>query len=116
MPAITSLPIQCSGCPIIQTLNEIGSEWHLVVFHDLRDGELRFNELQRSTTANARTLSRVLGDLTERGFVYRRVDVATDSPGPIATYYGLTDKGRSLSSVFNEIEGWADEWLSREES
>ena len=70
-------------------------------------GEKRFNELKRSTGANARTLSRVLDDLAESGFVERR----TEEAAPVATYYSLTDRGASLCPVFDEVEAWADEWL-----
>jgi DNA-binding HxlR family transcriptional regulator len=96
-----------SVCPVVDSIEQIGSQWRLVVLHDLQDGEKRFNELKRSTEANARTLSRVLDDLQETGFVTRRLE----EDAPVATYYSLTDKGRSLCPVFDEIETWADEWL-----
>lgn len=95
------------ACSIIDSIQQIGSQWRLIVLHDLQDGEKRFNELKRSTGANARTLSRVLDDLGEMGFVDRRVE----EESPVATYYSLTAKGGSLCPVFDEIEAWADEWL-----
>ena len=94
-------------CAVIDSLEQIGSQWRLVVLHDLQEGEKRFNELKRSTDANARTLSRVLDDLQELGFVDRRLE----EDAPVATYYSLTDKGVSLCPVFDEIECWAEEWL-----
>ncbi|KAB1190022.1 winged helix DNA-binding protein [Haloferax sp. MBLA0076] len=94
-------------CPIIDSLKQIGSQWRLIVLHDLQDGEKRFNELKRSTGASSRTLSRVLDDLQETGFVNRRLE----EDAPVATYYSLTDKGVSLCPVFTEIEEWANEWL-----
>ncbi|WP_327053603.1 winged helix-turn-helix transcriptional regulator [Halomicrococcus gelatinilyticus] len=94
-------------CPVVESFEQIGSQWRLVVLHDLKDGEKRFNELKRSTGASSRTLSRVLDDLQEMGFVARR----TEEDAPIATYYNLTAKGLSLCPVFEEIEEWADEWL-----
>ncbi|WP_122089353.1 winged helix-turn-helix transcriptional regulator [Halalkalicoccus subterraneus] len=94
-------------CAVVDSLGQIGSQWRLVVLHDLQGGEKRFNELKRSTDANARTLSRVLDDLRELGFVERRLE----EDAPVATYYSLTEKGRSLCPVFDEIECWAEEWL-----
>ena len=94
-------------CSVIDSLEQIGSQWRLVVLHDLQDGEKRFNELKRSTDASSRTLSRVLDDLQELGFVNRRLE----EDAPVATFYSLTPKGRSLCPVFDEIEAWADEWL-----
>ena len=96
------------ACPVVESLEQIGSQWRLVVLHDLHDGEKRFNELKRSTDASSRTLSRVLDDLREMGFVTRRLE----EDAPVATYYDLTEKGGSLCPVFKEIEAWADEWLN----
>ncbi len=96
-----------SACSVIDSIEQIGSTWRLIVLHDLQDGEKRFNELKRSTDASSRTLSRVLDDLQETGFVTRRLE----EDAPVATYYSLTEKGRSLCPVFDEIEEWADEWL-----
>ncbi|QKG94047.1 transcriptional regulator [Halorubrum sp. SS7] len=95
-------------CPVIDSIEQIGSQWRLVVLHELLNGEARFNELKRETDANARTLSRVLDDLQETGFVDRRLE----EDSPVATYYSLTDKGESLAPVFEEIDSWAHEWLA----
>lgn len=96
-----------SACPVIEAVNEIGSEWRLTILHDLTNtDEKRFNELKRSTNASSRTLSRVLDDLEEAGLVNRRVEQK-----PIATYYSLTEQGKSLCPVFNELEHWANNWL-----
>jgi len=97
-----------SPCPVVDSLEQIGSKWRLVVLHELQDGEIRFNELKRETDANSRTLSRVLDDLQEMGFVDRRLE----EESPVATYYSLTPKGSSLCPVFDEIEDWADSWLA----
>ncbi|MFO7925175.1 MAG: winged helix-turn-helix transcriptional regulator [Halobacteriota archaeon] len=96
-----------SACPVVESMEQIGSKWRLLVLHDLQDGEKRFNEIKRSTSANSRTLSRVLDDLGETGFVERRLE----EDAPVATYYSLTPKGRSLCPVFDEIEAWANSWL-----
>ena len=95
------------ACTVIDSLEQIGSQWRLIVLHDLQDGEKRFNELKRSTGASSRTLSRVLDALQETGFVNRRLE----EDAPVATFYSLTEKGQSLEPVFEEIERWADEWL-----
>lgn len=97
---------QAELCSVVEAVEEIGSEWRLIVLSDLLGGEKRFNELKRSTDANSRTLSRVLDDLEDGGLVDRRVE-----DRPIATYYSLTEAGRHLCPVFQELEAWADEWL-----
>lgn len=111
-PRQAAEPCEDPVCPVIDSIEQIGSQWRLVVLHDLQEGEKRFNELKRSTGANARTLSRVLDDLRETGFVTRRLE----EDAPVATFYSLTDKGRSLCPVFDEIESWAAQWLDQSEA
>ena len=94
------------ACPVVEAVEEIGSQWRLLVLHDLQEGEKRFNELKRSTGANSRTLSRVLDDLGEAALVDRRVE-----DRPIATYYSLTEKGEALCPVLTDLEAWAQEWV-----
>lgn len=98
-------------CPVVDAVEQIGSQWRLVVLHDLTEGEKRFNELKRSTGASSRTLSRVVDDLQEMGFVDRRLE----EDAPVATYYSLTEKGESLCPVFDAIGDWAREWVAKEE-
>lgn len=96
-----------ADCPVVKTLEEIGSRWRLTVIHVLREGELRFNELKRATGANSQTLSRVLDDLEDTGYVERRVDGAS----PVAVYYSLTPKGAELHAAFDEIHEWGQKWM-----
>jgi DNA-binding HxlR family transcriptional regulator len=96
------------ACPVVESLEQIGSQWRLIILHELQNGERRFNELKRATDASSRTLSRVLDDLQETGFVERRIE----EDAPVATYYRLTDRGESLQPVFEEITSWAEEWLA----
>ena len=111
MPAATNgqsdEPSSDSACSVIDAIQQIGSEWRLVVLHDLQEEEeKRFNEIKRSTGANSRTLSRVLETLQEAGLIARRLEEAS----PIVAHYRLTPKGRSLCWVSDEIEVWADGW------
>lgn len=96
-----------SDCPVIKTLEQIGSRWRMTVIHVLREGDLRFNELKRATDANSQTLSRVLDDLEEKGYVQRRVE----EESPVAVYYSLTQKGTELLSAFDEILEWGERWI-----
>lgn len=95
------------ACAVVESIEQVGSQWRLVVLYDLQGGEKRFNELKRSVGASSRTLSRVLDDLQDAALVRRRVE----EDAPIATYYRLTAKGEALCPVFDAIETWADDWL-----
>ena len=94
-------------CPVVEAIDQIGSEWRMIVLHDLHEEEKRFNELKRSTGASSRTLSRVLDDLEDMDLVNRRVE-----DRPVATYYSVTDKGRALCPIWDELERWSEEWLT----
>ena len=108
MSSATDLRTKYEQCPVIKTLEEIGSRWRLTVIHVLREGDLRFNELKRATQANSQTLSRVLEDLQETGYVERRVEAES----PIAVYYSLTPKGQALLPAFDDIETWGEQWMN----
>jgi DNA-binding HxlR family transcriptional regulator len=97
------------ACSVVEAVELIGSQWRLIVLHDLQDGEeKRFNELKRSTGASSRTLSRILDDLEDAGLINRRVE-----DRPIATYYSLTERGSGLCPVFDELEQWAADSLEQ---
>ena len=103
----TSVEEQNPGiCSVVEAVEQIGSQWRLIILHDLQDGEKRFNELKRSTDASSRTLSRVLDDLEEAELIDRRVE-----DRPIGTYYSLTEKGAALCPVFDHLEEWAETFL-----
>ena len=71
MSSQQSLEEKYANCPVIKTLEEVGSRWRMTVIHVLREGDLRFNELKRATDANSQTLSRVLDELEEKEYVER---------------------------------------------
>jgi DNA-binding HxlR family transcriptional regulator len=94
-------------CNVVGAVEEVGAKWKLVVLNDLRAGEKRFNELKRSTGASSYTLSRVLDDLEETGFIENRKELES----PVASYYTLTEKGNDLYPVFDALDDWGATWL-----
>lgn len=92
---------------IREVASAIGSEWDLLVLYGLQEGELRFSELKERLDANPSTLSRVLERLEDTEMVVRRIE-----DRPIATYYRLSERGRALSLTFDDLEKWADEYVS----
>ncbi|MFC7131985.1 MULTISPECIES: winged helix-turn-helix transcriptional regulator [Salinibaculum] len=95
------------ACPVIHAIDEIGTRWRLNVLHALQSEEKRFNELKRATGARSKTLSDALDALVEADLVERRREVAS----PVAVYYSLTEKGRALWPVLDELGDWAGEWV-----
>jgi DNA-binding HxlR family transcriptional regulator len=97
-------------CPVARAFEITGSKWRLTVLRCLHLwGEQRFSELQETSTADSKTLSRVLGDLEEQDLISRRLE-----DQPIATYYALTERGDALAGVLEEFEEWAFEWAAAE--
>lgn len=99
--------LNSSACPVVESINAFGTQWRLTVFIALEEGEMRFNELKRSTGATSRTLSKSLDVLQENDLVTRR----SEKEDPIAVYYKLTQRGEELSQVFDELEAWSRKWM-----
>jgi DNA-binding HxlR family transcriptional regulator len=51
------------------------------------------------------------GEAVQRAEAVDYVDRRLEEESPVATYYSLTEKGRSLCPVFEAIDDWAAEWL-----
>ncbi|MCD9437182.1 winged helix-turn-helix transcriptional regulator, partial [Klebsiella pneumoniae] len=59
---------------------------------------------------SGRVLSERLKELEAAGIVKREVFAET----PVRIEYSLTDMGRSLAPVFEEIAKWSSEWITLE--
>ncbi len=100
-------PQTIEACPVVQTLDAVGTPWRLQIMYALRDEELRFNELKRTTGGRSKTVSDALDVLDDHDLVTRR----TEEAAPIAVYYGLTQKGETLLAQFDDVSEWAVEWM-----
>jgi len=95
------------ACPVVQAVETVGTPWRLQILYALRESELRFNELKRATGGRSKTVSDALDVLTDEGLIARR----TEEAAPIAVYYQLTEKGKTLLSQLDEVSEWAVEWM-----
>lgn len=87
---------------IDDALYAIGGKWKLKIIIALKEGNKRFNELQRALNISARMLSRELKDLELNGFVERKVYTET----PIVIEYELTEYSNSLSEILEALSSW----------
>jgi DNA-binding HxlR family transcriptional regulator len=95
-------------CPVCATAELIGGKWTLLVIRDLADGRSRFCELERSLEGiSPRTLSLRLRALEEHGIVERH----TYPEVPPRVEYALTDKGRALLPLIEDMRRFGREWL-----
>jgi DNA-binding HxlR family transcriptional regulator len=95
------------ACPVVQAVETVGTPWRLQILYALRESELRFNELKRATGGRSKTVSDALDVLTDEGLIARR----TEEAAPIAVYYQLTEKGKTLLSRLDDVSQWAVEWM-----
>ena len=89
---------------IEDTLYVIGGKWKLKVIIALtEEGNMRFNELQRTITGiSARVLSNELKELEMNGFIKRKVYTST----PVVIEYELTGYSDTLQNVLHAMIDW----------
>ena len=97
-----------SDCPVCRTADIVCGKWTLLVIRDLADGRSRFCELERSLEGiSPRTLSLRLRALEEEGILRRQ----TYPEVPPRVEYELTEKGRGLLPVIDEMRRYGHQWL-----
>jgi DNA-binding HxlR family transcriptional regulator len=98
-----------ANCPVCRTAEIVCSKWTMLVIRDLAEGRSRFCELERSLEGiSPRTLSLRLRALEEEGIVERR----TFSEVPPRVEYALTDKGRALAPLIEDMRRYGSQWLN----
>jgi DNA-binding HxlR family transcriptional regulator len=95
-------------CPVCRTANVVCGKWTLLVIRDLAEGRSRFCELERSLHGiSPRTLSLRLRGLEEEGIVERQ----TYPEVPPRVEYALTEKGRALVPLIEDMRAYGLKWL-----
>jgi DNA-binding HxlR family transcriptional regulator len=97
-----------TNCPVCRTAEIISGKWTLLIIRDLADSSLRFCELERSLDGiSPRTLSLRLRALEEQGVLERR----TYPEVPPRVEYALTDKGKALVPLIEDMRMYGKRWL-----
>jgi DNA-binding HxlR family transcriptional regulator len=97
-----------NSCPVCRTAEIVCGKWTLLVIRDLAEGRSRFCELERSLVGiSPRTLSLRLRALEEEGVVERQ----TFPEVPPRGEYALTEKGRALVPLIEDMRTYGREWL-----
>jgi len=101
------------SCPVCRTADIVCGKWTLLIIRDLADGRSRFCELERSLAGiSPRTLSLRLRALEEEGIVERR----TFAEVPPRVEYALTEKGRALVPIIEDMRTYGRRWLGADGS
>jgi DNA-binding HxlR family transcriptional regulator len=99
-------------CPVCATAEIVCGKWTLLVIRDLAEGRSRFCELERSLQGiSPRTLSLRLRALEEEGIVRRQ----TYPEVPPRVEYALTEKGRALAPLIENMRTYGRQWLGCED-
>jgi DNA-binding HxlR family transcriptional regulator len=93
-----------SECPVETWLALLGHRWSALLLWHLQDGALRFRDLkERLPQITAKVLSERLETLRRNGLLVR-----SEGRGfPVEVSYGLSESGRALMPILDEIERWA---------
>lgn len=90
-------------CPVNFTLELIGGRWKTLILFNLQDKPLRFSELKRALPGvTEKMLTQQLRELEADKLVTRMVYAEV----PPRVEYSLTDLGKSLRPVMNNIAQW----------
>ncbi|MBO9681184.1 MAG: helix-turn-helix transcriptional regulator [Flavisolibacter sp.] len=88
---------------IADALFVIGGKWKLRIIVAMKEGNKRFNELQRTIEGiSAKVLSAELKDLELNGFVTRKVHTGT----PVVVEYELTAYCETLNDLLRALSTW----------
>jgi DNA-binding HxlR family transcriptional regulator len=100
-------------CPVCRTADIVCGKWTLLLVRDLAEGRARFCELERSLAGiSPRTLSLRLRALEEEGVVERQ----TYPEVPPRVEYALTEKGRALVPIIEDMRTYGRRWLLSDEA
>jgi DNA-binding HxlR family transcriptional regulator len=90
-------------CPLTQALSVIGGKWKPLIIHRLNGSSRRFGQLDAVIPGISRkVLTSQLNELVTDGLVIRTAFAEV----PPRVEYGLTNKGRELISIFDQISDW----------
>lgn len=88
-------------------MNLMSTRWVGLILFKMMKGPKRFSEMEASLPISGRLLSERLKMLEREEMVTRSVYTEY----PVRIEYALTDKGRAMQPVIEELEKWADHWV-----
>lgn len=92
-------------CSIEKGMRLIGGKWTGSIIFHLKDGPVRFNDLNRMLGgASKKMIDQRLKELESRGMVIRTVI----NDRPVAVTYELTAFGKTALSVLDELRIWSE--------
>jgi DNA-binding HxlR family transcriptional regulator len=103
-------PNKVDGCPLTAALGAIGGKWKLIIVFWLAESPKHFAGIRREMPGiSQKVLTQQLRELVDDGIVNRR----TTGPVPAPVEYSLTDYGRAMMPLVEEIRRWGRAHLER---
>ncbi|WP_249869381.1 winged helix-turn-helix transcriptional regulator [Oceanobacillus saliphilus] len=100
-------------CPRFEkAMGLLSTRWVGLILFELLNGAKRFSEMEADLPISGRLLSDRLKLLEKEGIVERNIY----SEFPVRIEYSLSDKGKTLEPVIKEIQRWANDHITPEES
>ncbi len=97
-------------CPVGAAINEIGGKWKPLILWALKDGKLRFNEVNKAIPAiTQRMLTKQLRELEKDGLIKRKVYAEV----PPKVEYKLTKKGDSVMPILESFCNWGEKYCKQ---
>lgn len=97
-----------SACPIANLLDIVGDKWTLLVIRDLFLGKSRFAEFAESDEQMPTNI------LAERLKRMEKLGLLKKNPyqkNPVRFEYFLTEKGKALEPILNEMVSWGLQYV-----
>lgn len=92
-----------NNCPLTSSLLLISGRWKLIIIWQLRDGTLRFGDLQKNIQhTSKKMLTQQLKELEQDGMISRKVFPEV----PPRVEYTLTQLAKSLLPILDSLYSW----------
>lgn len=94
-------------CPVLTAIAVIGGKWKIPILYALRNGSVRFSDLQRSLEGvTQKMLTQCLRELENDGLVNRKVYAQV----PPRVEYSITSLGLKLEPILYSLCEWGMEY------
>jgi DNA-binding HxlR family transcriptional regulator len=105
-------PNPVAGCPLTAALAAIGGKWKLIIVYWLAESPKHFAALRKAMPGiSQKVLTQQLRELMNDGIVNREAKGAV--PAPVV--YSLSDYGRSVLPLVEDVRLWGRAHLTRSE-
>ena len=103
-------PNPVGGCPLTAALAAIGGKWKMIILYFLAESPKHFAALRKTMPGiSQKVLTQQLHELVNDGIVNRE----PQGPVPAPVVYSLTDYGRSVLPLVEEVRVWGRVHMER---